>query len=498
MLYHSGFASYKGIQKLKSKINNFIKADNRTSRVAKSGILVAFGGASDRIIRFLRNIILTRILAPEIFGVIAIILSVQFFFETLTNIGVKQAIIQNPHSEERAFQNGAWWLSVLRGVLMYVVAFFLSPYIADFYKNPDLVSLMRVSFLALVINGLMSIKAFIAIKKMNFKKWIIIDNGGGSIGVIISIGLGFYLKNEWALVLGYIFESLFRLLFSYILCPYLPGFKFEKKYIASILNYAKGMFGIPILLFLYSKIDIFVIGKIISSVELGLYSMASLLARMPLEFISSIVDQIFLPAISEIQNDSEKINKVMIRSISLLLFIGSPALFLVALYGKEILTIAFGVKYAKVAAPFAIIFGSELIRISTTPIATMYFATGRPHLHRMFSIARAIPMAICIYPLTKYFGLVGASISGVVAIITGLIVQLYQINRITGFKPQQYFILLAKEMSVALIIPAIWFASTFFEMNIYMKLSIGVVSCLLAYGLGLLILFDRENIFKRK
>jgi O-antigen/teichoic acid export membrane protein len=98
-------------------------------RMARGGAWLGLGSAGENALRFVRNMVLARLLAPEAFGVMAIVLSICSLFQVLTGLGIKESIVQNPRGAERSFLNGAWWISVVRGLLLYAVAFVASPWI---------------------------------------------------------------------------------------------------------------------------------------------------------------------------------------------------------------------------------------------------------------------------------------------------------------------------------------------------------------------------------
>ena len=83
-------------------------------------------------------------------------------------------------------------------------------------KTPEVI-------LAIILNGSMSPQSYVAMKKMDFKRWTIIFNGGGAIGVTTTIVLGIFMQNVWALIIGFTVEALFRLILSFVFCPFRPG-----------------------------------------------------------------------------------------------------------------------------------------------------------------------------------------------------------------------------------------------------------------------------------
>ena len=246
------------------KITNLYKGSSLKKRAAKGGIWLGAGSGTENGLRLLRNMILARLLAPDAFGLMAIVLAVNVFFDSFTKIGVKEAIIQNPKGNENTFLNGAFWLAFVRGIVMFIAAIIMVPLVARFYNKPELVPMMRVVFLSILFYGMMSPKSYTELKQMNYKKWVIIFHGGSVIGVITTIIMGFILHNIWALVIGFTVESAARCIVSYIICPFLPGFNFEKENLRSLFRFARGIFGISIVVFLYNRIDIFVLGKFVA------------------------------------------------------------------------------------------------------------------------------------------------------------------------------------------------------------------------------------------
>ncbi|OPY10433.1 MAG: Teichuronic acid biosynthesis protein TuaB [Syntrophus sp. PtaB.Bin001] len=446
-----------------------------------SGIWLGLGSSTEAIFRFLRNMILTRLLAPEALGTMSIVLSVNALLEVLTSVGIKTAIIQNPGGEENTYLNGAWWLSVGRVLGLYTIAYISAPFISTFYQNENLTSLTRVAFLAFIINGLMSPKAYTAMKKMNFKRWVTIFNGGGIIGIIITLILVPIFENVWALVIGFIAEAFARTVLSHILCPYKPSFNFSHKHLKELFKFARGMFGIPILYFIFMRTDIFVIGKLLSVKELGLYAMAANLARMPLQFLGSIINDLLMPALSKKQDEKLDFNQLIVQSIAAIAFLGFPLLIFILCYSAQILYFVYGKSYVAVAVPLKIIFASEFLRVLSIPIATAYLAIGEPQLHRFFNIIRAILMLVLIYPLVKIYGLTGAATAGLISVSIALIYQMRVIQRLTGFNLKINFRNIIEIACIAFVIIFFWESSNLFNYSWLIKLIIGLFSCVLSY-----------------
>lgn len=426
--------------------------------------------------------LLARLLAPEAFGLMAIIISVNAAFETVTQLSIKEAIIQNPKGHEKTFLNGAWWLSASRAAGLYIVAFVFAPFISDFYNNSELTILVRVGFLTVLFNGLMSAGAYVSVKNMKFDKWVTISNGGNILGILITIALAYTFKNVWALIIGNVSEAVLRVVLSYAVCPFKPAISFDKENLLALFKFTRGMFGLPILFFIWMNADVFTIGKVLTMSDLGMYALAASAARMPFNFLGSIINQLIFPAFSKKQNDKIWMNDQVIRITSIISFIGFPLLFASIFYGREILEIIYGSKYAEVSIPFAILFATSLVKEMGIPISTVYISTGQPSLHRLFTAIRASVIIILIYPAVKFFGLIGAASAGLISLLIANVFQIYRLHQITGIKIGQYLKIYLLSVSLSSLALVIWLFKIMISLpNAASNVILAILGCIISY-----------------
>jgi len=465
------------------------------SKVARSSFWMGGAGGLEQGLRFLRNMILTRLLAPEAFGLMAIVLAFSTFFDSLTAIGIRQAIIQNDKGEDRKYLNGAWWLSFVRSAVLYFLAFIGAPFISKFYGNPELILLMRVAFLSILLKGIMSPRGYVAIKQLNFKRWVIIENGGGILGVMTAVILAYVIQNVWAIVIGFTVEAASRFVLSYIICPFLPGIVFRKESLRDLLKYARGMLGLPILTFIFMRADVFVLGKLVSQAELGLYSMAVTLASIPSQLVLKLFGQIVMPTFVAMQSDNERLNNALLKITSGIIILCFPLLIFSIFYGKYFLHVVYGEIYAQVAVPFAIICSTLIIKVSSAPIASLYFATGNPQHHRFFVAIRAFLIIAIIYPAIKWFGLNGAASAGFVSMFISYVLQVRRLQKMTSLNLREYLIIFLKGAGISLFIPLFWIIlhNSLELFNPFFNIICGFLSCFISYGLGIRIFFKSKK-----
>ena len=434
------------------------------------------GSAStvEQAFRFARNMLLTRLLAPSAFGSMAIVLSSASLITTLSDVGIWPAVVQNPRGGEDDYLNAAWWMGLVRAVGIYILIFFAAPYVARFYGNQILSPLLRVALLNTVLEGLASPRSKLAQKDMDFRKLAFINNGGGVAGVILTVVLSLLMHSVWALAIGYCGEMAFRCVLSYILYPGWPAVRFDGHAFHELLQFSKGMFGLSFLNLVFSRTDIFVLGKLFSPGELGLYSMAINLVQTPASFLISVASVVLLPALAHVQGDNQRANRILVEVTSWSLLLGLPIVVAVSLCGPTLLRVVYGPKYAAAYAALAAAACVMLINLLNSLITTLFFAEGKPALHRRAVATSAIVMVVVAYPACKAFGLVGGQIAALLAITASYLLQVQRIRGITGLRLPRYGWSVLPALLVSLIPFGAWFAVRRFTVVHSPWLSLGV------------------------
>lgn len=452
---------------------------------AKGALILGGGGAMEQGLRFVRNIILTRILAPEDFGVMAMVLTINQFLISLTEVGIKEAVIQNPRAAEVEFLNAAWWLSVLRGLLLYGLAVLMTPLVVLYFRKPDLGPYLQVAFLGLLLQGVFSPKAYLAIKQMHYGRWVGIQNGGAGVGILITIALGVWIKGAWALVIGFCAEQVMRSVLSFIICFYRPGFKFERALFMAVLKYNFAMLGIPIMVFIFMRIDVFVLGRLLSSSDLGLYSMAGALAMTPFAFLDQIVHQVIMPMLAQVQTEYSKFNHIIISGSKIILIIGWPFVTFLACYGADVLTVVYGPQYASVAVVFGILGSIACLKTVNIPAVSAYYALGKPELQRRFVSIRTLLAVLTVAPAGYLWGMLGVTGAMLLSIIAAYVLQIIRIQGITGFNLGAYFGMYIGAFGISLSVLVAWLLTNELSFqSINQRLFIGLLGLVCSYCLA--------------
>jgi lipopolysaccharide exporter len=472
--------------RIKQETESIFLGGSLKAKVFRGGASLATASVVEQAARFARNMIVARLLAPSAFGTMAILLSASTLLHTVTDIGVREAIIQNPRGTEGQYVSSAFWLSFLRAVSVACLLFLAAPWIAQFYGNPELKVLLRVIALTLILDGSASPLVCIAIKNLKFYRLAIISHGGGICGVIITVVLSYFIRNIWALVLGLIAESLCRTVLSYILYPYLPPFAWDGTAVRELFRFSRGLFGLSFLNLIFSRTDIFVMAKLYPATQLGLYAMAIYLAQTPMSFLMNTLGQTLLPTLSHLQQDQERVNRIVIKVSSLLVFLGLPALAFAYFCGRSLLTLAYGARYSTATNALTVACFVALLNLLNGQLTTVFYAKGLPQLHRRSVGLMAVIMMVIIYPCAKFIGIAGGQVACLIAVIVGYVFQLERVRKITGLNLREYArpILFSATISLAVVAVCLSAKLLAIPLQPITNIIVGITGCFVAYVVG--------------
>lgn len=397
------------IRKTVSNKISMIGGNGLKARIARGSLILATGSFFERGMGLIRVMILARILAPGDFGLMAIVMSVLAVLSSLTDIGVQQSVIRHPEGNKKEYLNVAWWIQVARAAGLFIAAFLIAPTICRFYGKPELLNLLRVSFLVVIFGGFTSPRLYLLDKEFRFVKALCLMQGGSLIGTAVAIILAFYMQSVWILVIAQLVQTGVQCLLSHILCPFRPMLKIDRGYLKEVLNFGRGMAGLSFFTMISMQTDVFVLGKLLPSKEVGMYALALSLAQQPMLLFARTIGRVLLPAFAEKQDDKRALCSAVLRILKIILLLGVPLVIIAAVGAKTILSVIYGAQYSVAAVPFALLCFAMLFYVQAVVLSQIYMGIGMPYLHRRYVILLASLIICLIYPGIKLFGLAGAA-----------------------------------------------------------------------------------------
>jgi O-antigen/teichoic acid export membrane protein len=276
-------------------------------RVLQSGTWTLAGYGVSQVLRLGGNLILTRLLFPEAFGLMAIFQAVNYGVHMLSDVGIGPSIVQKERGNEPIFLNTAWTIQIVRGILACVALCALALPMAKLYGEPLLVSMLPVAGLIAIIGGFTSTKVYTAQRNMEAARITQIEIGTSAIGLLCTIILAWLLKSVWALVWGGLITSSLQLAASHI---FLHGIKNQFAWDRDALNHLRG-FGRWILLgsalaFFSIEGARLIIGAMLDMRQLALFTLASTMSLMFWQAMQQLSGRVYFPAYSEVFRTNPK------------------------------------------------------------------------------------------------------------------------------------------------------------------------------------------------
>lgn len=427
------------------------------SRCVRGGMVLAAAAVFERAVRLAVNMILARLLAPDQFGLMALVVAANGFLEILTEVGVRQSIIQNKKGDSSEYLSVAWWFSAGRGIVLSIASFLAAPYLASFYGEPLLTPLLRVAFLTLFLHGVTNPGLYVLEKNLQFGRYVWIMQGSALGGTLLCLGTALWAPNVWALVVGLVAQAALSCAASFLFSPIKIGLRFDRDAWGELVRFSKGMAGLPILTYLFMQADVFTLGKIRDRDTLGLYSMAMTLALAWTMVFNSVARPMVLPVLADAQACLGKVRDRLLRMTRLLVLLGLPCVICQVVFGRAILTVVYGPRYGQVTVAFGLLSCYALLSTLASLIASTYIALGRPDLHRLFTFVRLIVLGATLYPAILWFGASGAAGTRVICMVLAGVVQQYNLSRLIDLPVRRYLAatLEGLVLSAVLVLPAL-------------------------------------------
>ncbi|MDM8569611.1 oligosaccharide flippase family protein, partial [Thiotrichales bacterium HSG1] len=241
--------------------------------------IIGFG--ISQVMRFGGNIVLTRLLSPEAFGIIGTVTAVLIGLEMFSDVGLRPNIIQSQRGEEPAFIRTAWTIQIIRGIILTIAAIIFAWPLAVINNEPSLTTIVPVAGLTAIIAGFNSTWLLVYSRRMILGKLVILDLVSHSCSLITMMIWAWYYPSVWALVGGIFANRIVKVTASHtVLSGTTMKMQWEPQAAGELVRFGKWIFVSTALGFLIARLDIFVFGSIAGMGMLGIYLLAKNLSRL--------------------------------------------------------------------------------------------------------------------------------------------------------------------------------------------------------------------------
>ena len=303
-----------------------------------------FNSASTQIMQFVVGIIMARLLSPEDYGITALPAVFMAIAGVFMDGGFGQALVRKEMVSDDDLST-SFFYSFGMGILMYLVMFCLSPYIADFYNTPILTPLIRVTALGFIWGPLGTVQGIILKRKLDFKTPARISIIKMIIGSIVGISAAYAGYGVWALVLSGLVSGIIGLVLTWGVVKWVPKAKFNKNSFKYLWNYGNKLIGANLIDITYNNVAPVVIGKFYSPSDLGVFNRANGYAQLPVSQISNILAGVTFPILSKMSSDIDRLAVIYRKMMKMTGFISFPVLFLLCALARPLVIVLLSEKW---------------------------------------------------------------------------------------------------------------------------------------------------------
>lgn len=325
--------------------------------------------------------VLARFLNREEFGIFAIVMVVILFTNMFLDLGLSPAIIheQNIGKEEL---NSLYWFNIWMGVALYAILYIGSDYIGEFYENPEIAFYIRIVGVTIVLQAFGQQFYTLFEKDMKFDIVTRYQVFVSIFRMVLSLVLAFANFKLYALIIPNVLGALLNSLLLFYAGTkyfYTPKLGFDVRHIVRYLSFGGYYTAGQVINYINAKADEFLIGKLLTSSDLGLYSVAKKLVEKPASVINPIITRVTLPALALVQNDEDKIKDVYLKTINYLSSVNFPVYIMIIVFSDDIIILLLGGQWSDSVNIVKLLSVYFMVRSTGNPVGSLLLAKGKPH-----------------------------------------------------------------------------------------------------------------------
>lgn len=432
-------------------------------------------------IQFILQIVLARLLDPDHYGV----LSLMIIFTTLATVfiqnGFNTALIQNKEVTEEDYSS-VFWISLSVAAVLYVVLFFAAPIISAFYEMPDLVAPFRVLCLMLFPGALNSVQLAKVSREMDFKKVFYSNVGGIVFSGVAGIAVALMGGGLWALVV----QTLLNVVAACAVMAFTVQWKLRLvcrlSRVKVLFTYGWKLLVSGLLETLYQDIRSLVIGKKYNADMLGYYNRGKQFPQFMIGSINGAVQSVLLPAMSAQQTEKQKVKALMRNSVTLSSYIIFPMMAGLAGVASPLVELLLTEKWLP-CVPFLQIycFSLAFYPVHTSNLQAIN-AMGRSDIFLKLEIVKkSIGMLALVIAVFSFDSPIAIAMTGAITTVTSCFINAYPNKKLIGYSYAEQMKDIMPSFAASVSMFGIVLAVGTMNMPTLMKLVVQVVTGVAAY-----------------
>lgn len=397
-----------------SRLRHVLRPGNEHRAAAMKGASwTTIGFVTSNVIRLGSTLILTRLLTPDVFGLMSLTMVFVSGLTMLSDVGTVPSIIRSPRGDDPDFLRTAWSIQAVRGFMIAGILLLIAWPVSVFYDKPVMVPLLCVLALGPIAQGLTSISLAHCQRKLDLARLTVLDIGSQVATTLATVAFAWWNGSVWALVCGSLFGVILKVVLSYLWLPaWKPRLMFEHDAMQEIVRFGRWILIGTFFTFMGGEGTKLVMGKLVSLETLGLIGIATTIAWAFGDLVQRILGQVAFPAMSRVYRERPEALPDMVGKLKkMILVFVLPAFLIVALFSQRIIDLLYDPRYTQ-AGGFMLFFAlNNAIGTLAMPYQNALLVIGNSRAHSMIMGSSAV-MRIA-------FLIIGAHFYGAYGLIAG-------------------------------------------------------------------------------
>jgi PST family polysaccharide transporter len=359
--------------------------------------------------------VLARLLVPRDFGLVALALIFIALLETLSDLGVSQALVVSKKEEELERAETVFVWSVFFGAVLALLTAAAAPFAASFFHEPALRGLLPVLGARFLLRSLGQTHYSLAQKWIEFRPRTVAELSDAVTRGLVGVGLALAGFGAWSLVLGYLAGAAALTGVLWIMVPWRPRLKPKREHLPSLMRFGGQLTGVDILAAIQNNADYFFIGRFLTAADLGLYTLGFRLPELLILNLAVVAGRVLFPAFAAV--DRSRLGEAFLLSLRYTLMFALPIAAGLAILAHPFTVALFGERWEDSVGPMQLLTIYALGVTIGIPAGTAYKAVGRAGVLLALGVPRTLLLiaAIAIF-VDNGIVAVAACMAGVAAL----------------------------------------------------------------------------------
>ena len=439
--------------------------------------------------------ILARVLAKNDFGLVAIAVVAINYLSVLKDLGLGVALIQRKGDVKEAADT-VFTINVIIGLILSALIVPLAPFVAAYFRDPQITSVLRWMGISFIINALGSVHTNWLVRELEYRRKLIPDLGGPLIKGVVSIALAYLGYGVWSLVFGQIAGAIASVILVWMILPWRPHLSLNRKVASGLMKFGASVTLIDILNEITDNIDYVIVGRVFGLVPLSIYTLAYRLPEMLLIGNLWVMGGVVFPALSTVQDRPDELRKGFLASVRFVELIAVPICLGLLIAADPIVRVVFGEQWLEAIPVLRVLAIYAWVYSLGYHVGGFYKAIGRPDILLKLSILTLV-IIIPALLIGARFGLIGVAIGHLIAILIRRVISVGLATRFVNVTIMDIFGELRSSLVAAFVMaPVAWAVSQLTTgINPFLQLSAIVLSGTVSY-LGVLWWIEKENLLR--